>query len=425
MTLIKPEVFTDFDIKLQAVQKHVFENGSVLYNYSYDLLPVAKIEFVFPAGKKYQMHPLVAHYAGKMLFEGTTKKNHQQIVSEFDLLGASVNCAVQEDFASLYAVCLSKHVDEILKMIHHVLTDSVFPQHQLDILTQNDKQEFLVNSEKVSFLSKRLLFQSVFSNNHPYTRFAVSEDYDNLDPTNVKEFYDHHYGFENCKIFWTGKISKHHFKMLENMFGKQVSGKPVVEVSFGKLDEAAQPGRYHVEKKDAKQSAIYIGKEVCSFNHPDYYKLSVANTILGGYFGSRLMKNIREEKGYTYGIGSQVISYMDASLFIIGSQVKAEHTEDALNEINKEIKRLQNEPVEKDELELVKNYLKGTLMQSLDGPFAQTKFHSLAIQQGRDPYEMLDEILLILNNINTETILELSNTYLKTDELFFAIAGKI
>lgn len=420
----QPLIQNEFDFQLMDYQRHEFENGCVLLNFPYEILPVAKIEFVFPAGRKYQPYPLVAGYTGKMLLEGTTSKNQYEITEGFEVLGATVNTDIYEDYAAITAYCTNNNINQVLKMLQHILLDSVFPEEQLEILAKNDKQDYLVKLHKVSFLARRQLYRSMFTESHPYGRFAEESDYDKVKSQDLISFFKTHYDFSRCQVVWTGIIEQDHFDTFSELFGKIKNfSNEIVEPDM--TIHEPLPGRVNCEVKDARQSAIYIGRFVPGLDDPDFYNLNFLNTLLGGFFGSRLMKNIREDKGYTYGIGSLIMNYKHGSVMMIGTQVGAEYTEETIREIKNEIFRLQNEDISMDELKLVKNYLTGNMMQILDGPFAQSKFHTSALLHEINAQKLLEKFSQSIRQITSETIKQLANKYLQTDQLFYSVSGKI
>jgi len=422
---IQPQIKTDFKLSLMPHEKHVFSNGCTLFNFPYDTLPACKIDFIFPAGKKHQKAPLISNYTGKMLLEGTHSMTQEQIASEIDFMGASLGTIVNEDHAHIASLTLNRNVPEILNLIHHVLTESLFPNEQLRVLAESDKQDFLVNNERVNVIAHKNLFKAIFSDSHPFGRFAEKSDYDTITSDNLKDFFSSHYDMSKCTIVWTGTMEAGHLQLLETLFGNLQLSNSTVSSDFNVDIPSNQPLRKNFNKDGASQSAIYLGRIFPTLTHKDHFPLTIVSTILGGYFGSRLMKNIREEKGYTYGIGSAIIPYQDLSVFLIASQVKAEYTEETITEIKNEIHRLQNDPLPPEELELVKNYVTGTLMKNLDGPFAQSKFHTLAFQHGVEPEFYLKNISDSIKQIDQKTILQLTNMYLSTDQLFYSVAGKL
>jgi predicted Zn-dependent peptidase len=181
--------------------------------------------------------------------------------------------------------------------------------------------------------------------------------------------------------------------------------------------------KYHfVKKQNGIQSAIRVGKFWVSKDHPDSHALSILITILGGYFGSRLMTNIREEKGYTYGIGSFVLTFKKASYLVISTEVGNEYIEPTLKEIAVEMKRLQTEPVSENELETVKSYLLGEFLRDFDGPFALAGSFKAINDFGLD-YSFYDNYLHTLRTITSYELMSLAQRYLNPDDCYTVVAG--
>jgi len=420
---IAPEVTTNMDFKLMPYQVHQFANACMLYHFPYSDVAVSKIDFIFPAGSWYQTQALQSFFTAKMLTEGTSKKTDEQIALVLDEYGASLNVSVGKDNTVISLYCLNRTLDKVLPIVHELITDSCFPEKQLNNLLQNQKQEFIVNLERVSFLASRALDNTVWGNNHPYGRIAEIDDFDKINSYVLQEFFKTQYNFSECKIVWTGEFDIEKLKSIEKYFGYndyKFSTNPNIDFSINENQESIK----YIERPNAKQSAIAIGREFPLATHEDYIDLSFLNTILGGYFGSRLMKNIREDKGYTYGIGSGILTNLRSSKFFISTQVKAEHTNDTINEINKEIIKLQTEEVDDFELNLVKNYLFGNIMQTLDGPFSQSLFCIRAIEFKLNPQKRLDELSATIKNITKKQIIETANKYLNTNDLKYIITGK-
>jgi zinc protease len=420
----QPDITNSFSLNLMQFNMHELHNGCIIYHFPYEILPVAKVEFIFPVGKKNMIKPLIAHYTGKMILEGTSEMNQQQIAEAFELLGTTVNIEVYEDISRLTVYSTTRNISEALVLIHHILTDSVFPEEQLKILTTNDKQGYLTNLKKVSFMARRQLYISVFTNQHPYTHYASEEDYDKVQRNELVAFFRKYYDLSRAMIVWTGSMEETHLSLTEKLFGTSVNdGIIPAEPDFPIVEERYDRVNIHME--DATQSAIYIGRFFPGINHPDAFDLTILTTILGGYFGSRLMKNLREDKGYTYGISSNISHLEHASLFMIGTQVKAQYTEDAIQEINREITRLQNDDISSEELELVKNYLYGSMLQNIDGPFAQSKLVTQLIRRKIDAHDYLEKFSLSIRQITPKTIKYLTQKYLQFNKLIYSVSGNI
>lgn len=421
----QPLVHSLNSFSLMPFHLYKAENGCVLYHFPYVTLPVAKVDFVFPAGRFYQPRTLIASYTSKMLTEGTSSRTDEDIANTLDYLGASLIPSAGPDLTQMTAFALNRNIPDLLFLLQDIFLNATFPENQLKIIAENDKQEFFVNKERVAFLAKRELHKVLFTENHPYCSPANAEDYDTVQSKMLSNFYNDHYSFSQCKVFWCGELSKEHLNLFFELFGQKNLARKRNNRTIQSNLPIHQPGRSEIHKESAKQSALAIGRLIPNIDHADYIGLQFLNTILGGYFGSRLMKNIREDKGYTYGIGSYLTSYLHAASLTISTQVKAEHTEDAINEINKEIKRLQTEPVSTEELELVRNYMSGQLLQSIDGPFAQSAFFSRMLEHGIDAQTHLNKIFQTIQTISKETLIQLAEKYLPTNKLHFVVAGKI
>jgi len=166
-----------------------------------------------------------------------------------------------------------------------------------------------------------------------------------------------------------------------------------------------------------------MGLPFINRSHPDFPAVQVLNTVLGGYFGSRLMNNIREDKGYTYGIGSGIAAYKQAAALFIATEVGTDVCKAATIEIEKEINLLKTDLVPAEELSLVRNYMLGSLLGSLENVFSHAdKFKNLYFS-GLD-YEYYDRYTDVVKSITAGELLKLANEYLDFDRFYKVIVGK-
>lgn len=261
----------------------------------------------------------------------------------------------------------------------------------------------------------------MFGEEHPYCINNKLEDFDRIDRDVLMQFYRSYYHSGNCRIIAAGRIDESVLNLLEARFGGTDWQRKTLDTP--KYAIHSDPQKFHhVEKANGMQSAIRVGKMWVPKTHPDYIPLSILITILGGYFGSRLMANIREEKGYTYGIGSFVLSLKYASYFIISTEVGNEYVEPTLKEIAVEMRRLQTEPISENELETVKSYLLGEFLRDFDGPFALAGSFKAINDFGLD-YSFYDRYLHSLRNITSGELMQLAQQYLNPDDCYTVVAG--
>lgn len=384
---------------------------------------VIKIEFVFKAGMYEQSRTLQASTTNAMLEEGTSKMSASEIADAIDYYGAFLECSAGQDNASITLYTLSKYLGNTLPIIEQILKEPSFPENELNTMLANKKQKYFVNNQKVASLARRRFSELIFGEKHPYGIDVKEQDFDTLSKKQLLDFYSNYYHAENCKIFISGKIDTAVIPMLEKHFGGNDWKKETIQHKEIVKAISSSEKQHLVYKEDALQSAIRIGKLLFNKTHTDFLPMLVLNTVFGGYFGSRLMSNIREDKGYTYGIGSGIVSLKNEGYFFISTEVGVDVCSNALNEIYLEMDKLKSELIPDEELQLVKNYMLGTFLRSVDGPFAMAdKFKG--IQEYGLGYDYYDKYIATIQNIKASELRELANQYLQKESMIELVAGK-
>jgi len=247
-------------------------------------------------------------------------------------------------------------------------------------------------------------------------------DFEFLSVDKIRSFYHDHYKPSQADILIAGNVSDQTIEHFESFFGKENGSKKKYEAAASLPVNTDSNKIQRIQKDGALQAAIRMGRVLFNKSHPDFMKMQVLTTILGGYFGARLMSNLREEKGYTYGIGAALVSFNHTGVFLIVSEVGNHVKENALKEIRYEIERLQKEPVGNVELSIVKNYMTGSLLKNFDGPFAHAETLHGLIDYGLD-FSYFQEYLQVIQSITAEDIQEMAKKYLQLDDLYEVVAG--
>ena len=394
----------------------VLDNGIPLFAFNLAEQEVIKVEFVFKAGTCYEEVPGTSYLASKLLLEGTSKRTSSEIASQIDYYGAFVESSSGFDYLTLTVYSLNKHLNFLLEIVDDCLRNATFPEKEFELLRKVKKQDLLINEGKNNLVASKL-FRHNLMGNHPYGYILKPEDMDLVTRQDCKDFYSQHL-FKDPEIFICGKFGRQTISTLNNTFG---------DLDFSIANrEASTPkktlGTVNQTIDDSLQSSIRIGNFTLNRNHKDIHSLAITNSIFGGYFGSRLMKNIREDKGYTYGIYSSIAHLHDASFFVISTDVKKEFTSHTIDEIHKEISILKTESVSTSELETVSKYLAGQFLSNLDSPFSiASKFKSVH-QAGLD-YTFYYDYLAQLKTINADKVLEMANKYFDTEEFIQVVVG--
>jgi len=411
-------------LELFIPEKIVLKNNIPLYSIHAGTQEIIRIELLFKAGTYYQQQKLIAQFTNKMLTEGTKTRTADQIADTIDFFGAFVQTETEKDNASVTLYCLNKHFEKVIPVFEDIIKNAVFPDKEFSIILQNQKQQHIINSQKVNYIARAKFPSMLFGDSHPYGAFIETADYENLKRESLSEFYKKHYIAENCNIIIAGKVTDTHFRLIENHFGNDdwYSGTKLQDSTFE--IKSSKENKAFILKEDAVQSAIRLGKIMVNKTNSDYTGLQILNTILGGYFGSRLMTNIREDKGYTYGIGSAVTSFLRSGMFFIASEVGTDVCRKALDEIYKELKILRTELISEDELQLVRNFMLGSLLRNADGPFLLAdRFKSLLEYNMDENYYIafIDRI----NNTTPAELRQLAEKYLHEESMFELIVGKV
>jgi predicted Zn-dependent peptidase len=361
----------EFDLVLPPRTKYILRNGVELHVVDLGTQETLMINWVFFAGNWFEQKNLVAATTNYLLKNGTSKRNAYELNEHFDFYGAHLSRSCQHETAEITLHCLSKHASELLPVVAEMITDSVFPADELDIYKKNMQQRLRVSLLKNDFVAGRLIDAYLFGEQHPYGKYSSLVDYDQLQQEEIRAFYQTYYQQGRCIIFAAGRIPDKLVAELEGHFGQLPLVPP--KDKTGQITHPVSPAsekKYRlVNDPNGVQAAIRIGRHFPNRHHPDFQKVQVLNNLFGGFFGSRLMTNIREDKGYTYGIYSYLMNQLQQSAWIVSTEAGTEVCQSTIDEVYKEMLALREEPVEQEELRATKNYLIGTILGDLDGPF--------------------------------------------------------
>lgn len=419
--LLAPNVQTIENIKFPKEQKIDLKNGLPLYLLDGGTQDVLKIDILLPAGAAYAQKRLIAPLTGLMLNEGTEQKSAHKIAEIFDFYGAYFQPTVEKDHATLGLVTLNKHISNTLPTFYEAISQSNFPEKEFNNLIERRRQKFLVESEKTSFLAREAFFSQLFGESHRYGKQAKESDYLTTSRDEVFDFYKKQYHNTPFKIIVSGKINSTEINLIKDIF-ETINIGDHSDINIQKPNSNIINEPIIIEKPNAVQSSIRMGILTPNKNHTDYIGLKILTTILGGYFGSRLMKNIREEKGYTYGIHAMQVSLQNSGYMAIAADVMANKTKEAIIEIKKEINKLCTDLVSSNEINLVKNYMMGELLQMFDGPITSSEAFKAALEYnlGFEYYSNLKQQIL---EITPKEIQKLAIKYFDLNKFVTVIAG--
>ncbi|RZK80366.1 MAG: insulinase family protein [Pedobacter sp.] len=405
---------------IQPLRQHL-DNGIPVFTINAGQQELVRVEFIFQNVNWDSSKPLKALTVSHLINNGTPSLSAKDIADQVDYYGAFLQTEYGADQCSIKLYTLNKHLASVLPILYSILNESSFPEQELAIFVQNQKQSLAVSLKKNDFLARKQFANALFGDT-TYGSNIDASDYESVLREDLLAYFKAAYKPENCTIFIAGKFEDGEYNILNSIIGKDWANDAISQKNSFVF--SGKPGsEVVIEKPDALQSAIRMGMLSIKRDHSDFAGFQVLNCLLGGYFGSRLMSNIREDKGYTYGIGSGVVSLQDAGYFFIATEVGADVCANALTEIEKEINLLKSEVVPEEELDLVRNYMIGSLLGSLENAFSHAdKFKNLYFS-GLD-YGYYERYINTVKTITPDELRKLAHTYLNYEDFTKVIAGK-
>ncbi|MBD1422519.1 M16 family metallopeptidase [Sphingobacterium chuzhouense] len=411
------------DIDLVQPDEVVFDNGLRVFIFSAPTQELIKAEFIFQNIFNGSENSLLHTCASHMLKEGTKTRTSAQIAEEIDFYGAYLMPEYSFDQTALTLYSLNKHLGAVLPVVHDILNEAIFPEAELETYIRNNKQTLQISLQKNEYVARRLFFKNLFGESR-YGRIPTEEAYDKLNREDLIALYQKQVQPQNCTLILSGNITDDVLKQIRELFDVQWTNTENLDGIMKPEFPVFIPTTVLDERADALQSAIRLGMPAINRVHPDFPAIQFVNTLLGGYFGSRLMRNIREEKGFTYSIGSAFASLQHTGFFTIATEVGVDSTQATLTEIEKELDILRDIQATEQEIALVKNYILGSILGTIESIFSHADKFKAVYFYGLDLsyYTRYNEII---RNMTAADVQRVANTYFDYNNLLKIIVGKV
>lgn len=421
-----PPVCEFFDIDFGHAQLVSLGNGGRLFLCS-DCSDgdVMRLDLMFGGGKWEQRSPLQAVFASRMLRESTAAHSSDEMAAFFDFYGAwtETGASMTHSFVTLYS--LGKHFGKTAARFKEMVSEPLFGESDLRTVADINKRNFIVASAKTDFMAHRAIMQSLFGSCHPAGMIPSVADYDNVSSADLCDFYSRYFVPANMSVYLSGNITPQAVETVSALFGGDwAAGAGAPYERAERVAASAACKETFVDLPEATQTSMRFGLFIPGRQHPDYQPLRMLVTILGGYFGSRLMQNIREEKGYTYGISASMLFYPDTAIMLVSAEVANGCYRQVREEVVKEMERLREAPVDEMEMRNVRHYMMGELMRSFEGAFyvADSKMFLDASHLTTDFYRQCVEAL---QTVTPADIMRVARLYLDPAQLRMAVVGKL
>jgi len=408
--------------EVPAPKRLTLDNGLEVTFVDYGAVPKARVELSVRAGNLDEPADEVwlADLTGRMLVEGTATRTASEVSAAAARMGGSLDVAVAAETTELSGDVLSEFVPDFVRLVADVARHPSFPEDSVARVKADLLRELSIARSQAQQLAVEK-FRAVIYGDHPFGRvFPRPETVEGFAPADVRRFYESGFSPRRAHLFVVGRFD-------------QAAAESAVREAFGswKGAEARPPAPpspksvrsvHLVDRPDAVQSTLILGLPVVDPSHPDYVALAVTNTLLGGFFSSRITSNIREDKGYTYSPFSQISAHRGDAYWAQNADVSTEVTGPALREILLEIDRLQAEPPPKEELDGVKSYMSGVFVlqnSSREGIVNQLQYverHGLSA-------DYLRGYVARVHAVGPEQVQAMARKYIRDDEATIVVVG--
>ena len=415
----QPPLTIPSTIDVPPTTKRTCKNGTPIYIIDCPEYDVVRVSFVFHAGTITQQHPFAASATANMLAEGSDKFSSQQIAERLDYYGSYFDINIDRDYSYITFCALAKFFPQTAEVIEQVILHPTFPESEVRTYCNKRSQQLSIERRKVETQAREHFAKAIFGQNHPYGISYPESAYTDLSHSHLKAHYMERYTAQNCMVVCSGHITPSTLELISS-----------IAEQLPTLDQPCQPTippfeschEKMIQHDGAVQSSIRMGRLLFSRTHEDFIPMQVLATVLGGYFGSRLMQNLRERNGFTYGVFSAMVNFQHTGYLAIATQVGTEVTQEALKQIAHEIEILRHHPIPEEELNLVKNIMAGEMMRILDGPFGIADVTTENILCGFDNSHISDNLRRI-RHTTSEELYALAQKYLDPKDMITVVVG--
>lgn len=421
--MIHPEIKEIEHVDLLKHEKIILKNGLPLYLVQAGKQALVKVDVLFDAGNVRSEDPVLPGAVNALLNDGCKGYSSSKIADLIDGKGAFYVPDIQKDYSQTSMYLLSKFSGDLMALYVEMINGSTFPEEEVELFKRNMKQRFLVENKKVNVQSYQAFNNALFGKNSSYADLTKAENYETLNRNSIVNFYKHKVQYKPKFIIVSGMTDDRSLKDIcaqFEQFEQEKVSKNEELIAYG--DVASTKDWIKIAGNNNQQVSMRLGRPTVSSDHPDYWGLSLLSTILGGYFGSRLNKVIREEKGLTYGIHSHITKLKEASFLSIHAELNAANWEEAYQSVLDVFDDLKNKPIPQQELDMVRKYIKGNLLQSIDGAFAFSGYLKNTILFDMS-INRVNTYIQYLNNVKPEELMRLAKQYLLENSFYKIVAG--
>ena len=399
----------------------VLENGTKLYVVDGGAQEINKIEVAFRGGTFDEEKPMVGTLTSSMIVHGSNNYSSQEVAEKLDYYGSWFGSRCMDCHSLVSMHSLNRCFADTLPMFVDIIRNPVFPVKEYELLQGKMRSAYRTARRKVKYLANLEAARLFFGDEHPLACNVVDEHFDRLTIDDLKAFHSRFYRPANCTIILSGKITDKERELVMQLFGSLPEQRCSTPIAIP--EEHRSERRFSiVDCQDAVQAGVTMMMPAIPRFHPDYIKLRVLVMALGGYFGSRLMSNVREDKGYTYGINASLLGRISGAHIVIGTECDNRYVGGVIKEVKYEIKRLVDELIPEEELEMVKSFIMSDLVKMFDTPFALASYIASTVFFGVSP-DYFNRQVQEISTLTAHDLRDVARKYFDTDDITVAVVG--
>jgi zinc protease len=417
-----PEAKTIKNLTFVAPSETVLSGGVVVTKSPKRDLGVVKLLFYWPTGTAAQSRPLVARAAQSLRLSGNKTHTSEQIQEGFEFWGASASADVGLLSSTVLLQTQKQYLKETLKWLLDQGAEPVFPEQELSVFKQVETASLLRRMQTPRYWSGRLCLEAIYGKTTPDTTFANPEDIDTLQQPELSHWHNQHLRFSSSRIFASGDFGDEELGVLEHLLGSVAANPAKGALSYDSTP--GKPTKINHGMEHAQQVSLYMGKALHRLTMEEMQTASIVNMFLGGFFGSRLMQDLRETRGLTYGIGSGLAQAANGFTWYVSGEMNSANTPAAVEATLEIMAGLSSSPPTGEELEKARRYASGQLRAGFDGPFSLPSKWQFLLQNNL-PESYYATYMDRIWSITTDEISEFAHNYLRPDSFTLALAGNL
>jgi len=420
--LTAPEAKTIKTLSFVPPKEYTMSGGWSLFTSPKRDLGVIKLLFCWPCGTAHKAAPTLARATQTLRLSGNKNLSAEEIQEGFEYWGAAANLDVGLLSSTLVLQTQKQHLEQSLKWLMEQGAEPVFPEKELSVFKQVETASLLRRMQTPRYWSSRLCFEALYGKDSADTRFENPEDIENLRVAELKNWFEKHLRFPAARLFASGDFGDEERAVVESLLGTAAPLKQPASFSQTQNPEFKSNIRHGMEH--AQQVSLYMGKRLPRLTIQEMQTASFVNMFLGGFFGSRLMQDLRETQGLTYGVGSGLTPSAHGFTWYINGEMNSQNAEKAAVATREIMLGLTSSPPVGEELEKARRYVSGQLRAGFDGPFSLPAKWQFLLQNNL-PESYYATYMDRIWSITTDEISVFADNYLRPDSFTLALAGKL